>query len=296
VDLSDVLLSGAGDARPKLAAIPALEERLARGIAEARRAWPALALADDVFLRHLAEKLAQEANPDEALGAMHVADLYFACACASGDAAAIAELEGRFMPRAAAYFARNGSLAKHADELVQLVRMRLLVADGVARPRIAEYGGRAPFGAWFRVVFTRFAINYSASHRTEPTKDDDHLFTFAGADPELAYLRTHHREDLEAAFKETLASLPVKTANLLRLFYLQDVPADAIGGLYGVTARTIQRWVAGTRSRILRDVEGRLGARLGLTGSQVGSLIAVMRSQLDVSICRFFERPRGSAP
>lgn len=290
VRLSEALLSHAGEARERIAAAPALEETLAGLVAEARRAWPGFTVTDEAFLRHLGERLAAEPVP--ALEGVHAADLYLACACAAGDPGAIAELEARFMPRARAFFARNGSLAPHADELMQLVRMRLLVADGTARPRIAEYSGRAPFGAWFRVVVARFAMNYSAAHKLEPTTGDDALAA-PDPDPELAYLRAHHQADVDAAFAATLAALPPRTATLLRLYYLDGVPAEAIGKLHGVSGRTVQRWIADTRAQVLRETQQRLGEKLRLSASQVGSLIALMRSRVDVSIHRFFDPPEG---
>lgn len=291
--LSEVLLSRVGEARGRIAAVPGLDERLAGALAKAQQAWPGLALTDERFLLHFAEKLAEEPDPVAALGGLCVADLFFACACASGDPAAIAAFETRFMPRAASHFARNGSLAPHADELMQLVRMRLLVADGVDRPRIAEYSGRAPFGGWFSVVVKRIAIDYTDKHKLDPAGNAEKMPASPEPDPELEYLRIHHQGDLDAAFKEALASLPLKTANLLRLFYLEGVSADSAGALYGVTERSIHRLIARARSRIMRDTESRLGAKLNLTVSQVGTLIAIMRSQVDVSLHRFLGRPKG---
>jgi RNA polymerase sigma-70 factor (ECF subfamily) len=288
VRLGEALLSRAGAARARLAALPDLEASLTAMLAEARRAWPAIALGDEAFVAHLGERLAADVQAD--LAQVQGSDLYFAAACAAGDPAAVAELEARYMPRAASYFARNGSLAPHAEELMQLVRVRLLVSDAGARPRIAEYSGRAPFGAWFRVLVSRLAIDYADARKIEsrerqaPASPDP--------DPELELLRTHHRADLEAAFAATLAELPPATATLLRLYYFEGVSAEAIGKLQAASARTVQRRIADARAEILRQVHERLGARLQLPASQVGSLVRAMHSQVDVSIHRFFDGTR----
>jgi RNA polymerase sigma-70 factor (ECF subfamily) len=290
VRLGEALLSRAGAARARLAALPDLEGALTAMLEEARRAWPSVALGDEAFAQHLGERLAADAQAD--LAQVQASDLYFAAACAAGDPAAVAELEARYMPRAAAYFARNGSLAPHAEELMQLVRVRLLVSDGAARPRIAEYSGRAPFGAWFRVLVSRLAIDYADARKIDSSRERQ-APTSPDPDPELELLRTHHRADLEAAFAATLAALPPDTATLLRLYYFEGVSAEAIGKLHAASARTVQRRIADARAEILRQVHERLGARLQLPASQVGSLVRAMHSQVDVSIHRFFDGPRA---
>src|SRR5262245_38129003 len=74
-----------------------LSERLAELLKAAHEAWPDLSVSEDEFLRRIAQGI--EADPEagnilEALGAIHApGDLYLACACASGDARAIAALD-----------------------------------------------------------------------------------------------------------------------------------------------------------------------------------------------------------
>jgi RNA polymerase sigma-70 factor (ECF subfamily) len=287
---SEAFLPHLGQARDRIESLPGLEVRLTEIVQAARRAWPAIALADEVFLRHLAIKVAAETDPKEALTTLFTADLFLACACVAGIDAAVLAFETQYMPRAVAFFDRNGSLLPHRDELSQMLRTRLLVGEGDRSPSIAEYSGRAPFGAWFRVVVTRFAIDFSRTHKIEDSLGGAELLASRDPDPELALLRTHHARDLDAAFKEVLAALPPHTATLLRLYYLDGVSAEAIARLNHVGPRTVQRWLAGVRARILRDTQTRLGDKLGMSGSQVGSLLVLMQSQMDLSICRFLEK------
>lgn len=278
------LKEGAG----RFAGVRDLEGLLAAALSAGRAAWPALALAPGAFLQHLAAHVGASEAPRDALATVHAADLYLACACGLGVPAATAAFEGKYMRRAAAYFAQNGSLAPHSEELLQLVRMRVLMPDGAAGARIGEYSGRAPLGAWFRIVVARLAINFARTRRpSERTEPADGVAS-PGPDPEIAYLKSHHREDLEAAFRDTLEALPARTGNILRLFYFEGVSADAIGRSKGVTARTIQRWIARARTKILRDTQRRLAAKLQLSTSQVGGLMNLVQSQIDVSISRFF--------
>ncbi|MFP2932660.1 transcriptional regulator, partial [Pyxidicoccus sp. 3LG] len=61
-----------------------LEDVLASLYAAGRQAWPEVPLAEEDFLRHLAERLPPGDDVAGALAAVHAADLYLACACARG--------------------------------------------------------------------------------------------------------------------------------------------------------------------------------------------------------------------
>src|SRR5690348_7706382 len=84
------------------AALPSLEAVLAQVLAQARAAWPRVRLDEALFLRHLAERLPPGPEPERALLGLPAVDLYLACACLHGDAAAHAALEAHFLPKVAA--------------------------------------------------------------------------------------------------------------------------------------------------------------------------------------------------
>ncbi len=290
VTLAAPFLAALGPGKERFAGLPDLDQRLADIVGAAKREWPAVSLADQTFVAHLAERLPADEEPAAALAAVCGSDLFLACACAHGVPAAIAELESRYMPRAAATLAKNGSLASQKEELLQLIRMHILLAEHMPRPRIAEYSGRAPLGAWFRVVVSRFIIDYARAHSVPLPPDEPDLLATPTPDPELAYLKVNHGKDLEVAFRETLAALPPRLANVLRLSYIEGVAADAIGAMYKVSGRTVQRWIADARVKILERTQARLGERLRLPESQVDSIIVLVQSQIDASICRFFDK------
>lgn len=252
----------------------------------ARAAWPAVRLPAEDFVAHLGEKLAEDANPARAFDEVLGADLYLACACAHAEPAAIEAFEKHFFSRVAMRLA--GSVPERkADDIVQTLRVRLLAGDTNPRPRIAEYGGRAPLAVWLRVVAARFAIDVARARTLPDGSQPVETLRAQQPDPEIAYLKSHHREDLEAAFRDTLAGLSPKTANMLRLSYIDGVPTLSIAKLYRVSERTAQRWIADARDRVLQETQRRLGERLRLSASEVGSLIGLVQSQIDVSICKF---------
>ena len=260
---------------------------LAAAVAAGRAAWPGLSLADEDFVGHLATAVADALEPLPALEAIHAADLYLACACAAGDPGAIALFDQHLLPQVGRAWAVGHRLADFADEVRQSLRIRLLVGtDGP--PRIARYTGRGPLAAWVRVAATRLALDLRRQKRPESgtCADEDEVASLRapGPDPQLEYLKARYATELGEALRATLDALSSRTASVLRLHYQEGMTVDAIGTMYRVSGRTVQRWLAEARRTILGETRRLLSARLGLDDSRLESLIGLVRSRLDVSI------------
>jgi RNA polymerase sigma-70 factor (ECF subfamily) len=277
------------------AALAALEESLGALWDKARAGWPDLALARDGFLRHVAERLGGEGEPKRRLEGLHAADLYLAYGCAVGDAAALAAFERHFMPQVTAYLGRKDALAGLGDDLKQQLRARLLVADGVLVPRIGQYSGRGPLGAWLRVAAARLAINMREAERPTVPMDDEAPAALRTAieDPELAYLRVHYGHALREAIREALAALEPRQATVLRLFFFESMTHEAIGAVLQASERTARRWVSEARARILDLVRQRLADRLSVPEGQLDTIIRLAREDLGASIVQVLKDPRG---
>jgi RNA polymerase sigma-70 factor (ECF subfamily) len=61
--------------------------------------------------------------------------------------------------------------------------------------------------------------------------------------------------------------------------------------MYGVSNRTVQRWLAELKDDVLQRMREGLKARLALNASELDSLLRLMQSQLQVSL----QRVLGSA-
>lgn len=276
--------------RPELVAAP-----LAAAVEAGRAAWPGVSLADETFVAHLAARLADAPAILSALGAVHAADLYLACACAAGDPSAIGLFDQHVLPVVGRAWAAGHRLADFADEVRQSLRIRLLVGiDGP--PRIASYTGRGPLAAWVRVAATRLALDLRRQKRPESGGDEDEVASLRapGPDPELEYLKTRYATELGEALRATLDALSSRTANVLRLHYQEGMTVDAIGTMYRVSGRTVQRWLAEARRTILGETRRLLSERLGLDDSRLESLIGLVRSRLDVSIYEHLRAPTGA--
>jgi RNA polymerase sigma-70 factor (ECF subfamily) len=265
---------------------PGLERLLAAHLEAARGAWPGVELAPAVFLPYLAARVLDGAAASTALPRLCVTDLFLACACAAGDARALAHLEHAFLPAISDYVRRLDPSAPFGDEVRQVMRERLLVRQGGRPPRITAYSGEGPLGGWLRVVAIRTARNLRRSHR--PAVPLEGVAARAPApDPEVAYLRRRCEQELQRALKLTIAGLPADERTVLRLYYLDGLTVQAIGVIYRVHASTITRWIARTRQQVLAETQRLLREHMQLGASELASVMGLVGSQLDLSVCRW---------
>jgi RNA polymerase sigma-70 factor (ECF subfamily) len=268
------------------AEVPTLETVLAEVLASARAAWPRVRLEEAVFLHHLAERLPPGPASERTLRELHGADLYLACACARGDAAAHAALEAGFLPKVAAAVARVDGAADVASEVCQVLREKLLTSEAGRPPRIADYQGQGPLAAWLRAAAVRTALNLRRSAHRKARAEEEALAdaTVPGSHPELEHLRQQHRADFQAALAESLAALSPRERTVLRLHLVEGLALERIGAMYRTHKSTVSRWLARAREQVLEGTRARLAERLRLSPDELHSLLRDMPGQLDLSL------------
>lgn len=238
-----------------------------------RAAHPDIELSYDRFAARLAGRAIE---PTARAG-----DLYLAVACEEQLAPALAKFEADLMARLRSLLRRTESDRALIDELVQTVRVRVLVGDP---PRIASYTGGGSLIGWLKVMAVRLhanAIRDRKRERIEPTDElDDHAANLIA--PERALLDGAHGPALRAALSSGLRALPQRERAILRFHYVEGLALDRIGQMYGVNKSTVSRWLQGARDRL---VEGAL-AQLGVEGSttELLSLCRQVISRLDLTL------------
>jgi RNA polymerase sigma-70 factor (ECF subfamily) len=262
----------------------ALDATLARIIEQAHRKWPGVLVAPDVFAEHVAERTPDEADPLDALADMHVVDLYLACACSTGDPAAIAHFESKIMPAVGPAVARIDPDPEVGREIAEEVRVRLLV-DGENGPaRIRSYIGRGPLTSWVQVTAMRLAYSHKRKKRVEvPDADRLAALPVGGSDAEMDRIRAEFAGPFKAAFSAALGSLSPRERNVLRLHLLEGLNTETIGRMYRVHRATVARWIARSHETVLRETRKAL-AREGIGRDDFDSFMRLVRSQLEVSI------------
>lgn len=263
-------LDAAGVAGEAGAAGALLRERLA--VARAR--WPAVKLTDAAFFEHVA----RHAPPDPVvLQALHLEDLFFACACAKADPAALAVLEASILSQVPRWIARFEGVP--ADDVQQELRQKLLLG---ASAHLLAYQGKGALARWIRVAATRAAID--VQRRQRPVADDPIEQLFAGPDPEIDFVKLRDREAVRSVLHDAMRALPAREATLLRLHHIEGVSLERLGELERVHRATIARWLADARALVLDQVRKLLRERLRLSEEEGDSLLRLLRSRLDLSI------------
>ena len=266
---------------------PSYSDVVVRFVAAASAAEPSLGLDEAAFAVHVAQ-LADGGTT--ALADASPADVALAWAAGQGNARAIAAIERRHLPAARIAVARILG-DDRTDDAMQQVRTKLFVGEN-GQPRIAEYQGRGSLPGWLRVVAVRAALSLRrASKRIEDREtSDDHVFDLAGPiDPELDHLKSRYRGELKAAFQSALGALSARDRNLLRLHFVDRLTIDDLGAMHNVHRATVARWIAALREKLFEATREDLTRRLGVNRSEFESLVALVRSQLDVSLHRFLD-------
>ena len=272
----------------------ALQQRLDRCLAEARSRWPGVVVDDSRFLPFLAERVpvGHADTVEQALDALKTCDLFLCCACLAGDQQALARFAEEHLAVGLSAVASMESSSALADDIGQILNQRLLVGGEERPPKLAAYAGRGELASWVRVAAVRIALDHLRSDsRRGRQLDEDALLDIASPeqDQELSYLKRLYRQQFKAAFQAALAALESRDRNVLRLQLLDRLNIDQVGAIYDVHRATVARWNVKLRDRLLTETRKILLARLKIDRSEFESIMRLIQSQFDVSICRHLD-------
>lgn len=225
------------------------------------------------------------------------AEMYLACGCSRGDAAALSAFEKHYLSAVTGAVAHMKLSAALVDDVRQQVREKLLVARDGARPRIDDYAAQGRLRGLVSVVAVRTAISALRKTRREVFVGDDDLARLPTAerDPELAYMKEMYRAEFKTAFEAAIRALGSRDRNLLRMHLLSGVTLEKLADMYGVHRATVVRWLAKVRKTLFSDTRKRMRARLEVSPAELDSLMRLIESRLDVSVQRMLHTMDGSA-
>lgn len=261
-----------------------LEQSLEQILLAAHATWTSVSVADEVFVEHLARCVRDDEPILETLATLHTCDLFLACACVNGDRAAVAAFDEAFVARL--QMGSKEGTGTFGSELKQALRERVLVGQPGARPRLATYSGRGPLSGWLKVAAARLAVDLRREQKSDARAAQRDV-PLPPLDPELAYLKARYRVEFQDAIKEGFSALSPRELTLLRLHFLEQMPTSSIARMYRVSARSVQRWIAAAQSTVVEVVRRYLHARLTLSESELTSLLALVLSQLTLSLHQF---------
>ena len=132
------------------------ERAVEAAYASAVARWPGLTIGAAEVAARFAE-LQLEPQQLQAHLTSRGAEMVITAAAAAADPVAINAVDREFLTPARAVMQRYTRDAAQADELVQQLRIHMLVAAGNDAPRIARFDGRAALGAWISMPRARWA-------------------------------------------------------------------------------------------------------------------------------------------
>lgn len=276
--------------REAFAGMHDLENRLAVLVTDGRNQWPDLKLDPLAFVAFVAARLPEDRPADEALATIRAADLYLTCACARGQVSALRAFDSRFMGEVTLGLARMNVSAAQVDEVKQLVRHKLFLAENGNPGKIAEYSGRGDLRRWVRSIAVRTCLNELRRHKRMIPASDDRLLADMSSDeddPELAYMKERYRHQFREAFVRAVQTLSDREQALLRYHHVDGLNIDEIGAIYRVHRVTAYRWVEKARESLVAGIQKILIAQLDVENRDYQSILRLIRSQIHLSLVRF---------
>jgi RNA polymerase sigma-70 factor (ECF subfamily) len=258
-----------------------LESELRVRWATARAAWPDIAIDPGAFMQFLAERSDQGLPPAE-----RTADLFIACACSLGLPQALHAFRRHYRNAIAQAIGRIDPSDTFLDDVVQALALKLFVRAGEAAPGIAQYRGRSTLRGWLSTAAARTALNL---RRTKAEQEHEEMRSGMAAvesraNPEILLLKARCKSEFESSIRAVLAAMPAEQRTLLLLQIADGLTLPQLAARQRVSRATVARRLAAAREALFEGTRRELRQRLRLTASEYESLIALIRSQLEVDL------------
>jgi RNA polymerase sigma-70 factor (ECF subfamily) len=264
-------------------------KRLAELCDEAHRGYPTLEIDD----RDLVQQIARRAPASELLANYlqhcHAGDLAVASQAARGSQIAIAELERVHRQTIEAACRRFAGPGQTADDLRQILRTKLFVADTNKVPKIGDYAGQGFLDNWLRVTAVRVFLDLTKrKDRTRETsaEDDDILALPNPGDLQLDVVKAEYRTAVASAMHEGAQALEPGDRHLLRQHFVAGLSIDQLGAVLGIHRATAARRIQRAREQLVAETRKQLAIKLKLPESELDEVIGLVMSRLDVSIAK----------
>jgi RNA polymerase sigma-70 factor (ECF subfamily) len=270
---------------------PAVGPRLVELVGEARKAYPDFELDE----RALAIAIAQRApttDVDGYLARCRSGDLAIAAAAANGSAPAIAELERAHRTTIDATCRRFAGPGQTADDLKQILRAKLFVAEPGKQPKVADYAGQGFLDNWLRVTAVRVFLDLLKRKdrtRETPAEDEDVLALPQPGDLQLDVVKAEYRAAVASAMQEGAAALEPGDRHLLRQHLVAGLSIDQLGAVLGIHRATAARRIARAKEQLVAETRHQLAVKLKLDERELDDVIGLVMSRLDVSIGKLLQ-------
>ncbi|HEX8699752.1 MAG TPA: sigma-70 family RNA polymerase sigma factor [Myxococcaceae bacterium] len=262
--------------------------------------WPTVQVPAESFVKHLAERLpdvAPESPLEPLLQELSLGELYLACGCLQGSRAAIELFDRHYLAKLPAQLRNPNQSDALIEDVCQQVRMKLLLTTPESTPKIGDYRGKGRLMTWVRVTASRMAIKLQTGDKLAPPDDPDKLFGSMPSgelDGELALIKRRYQKEFREATLQAFSTLSDEMRHLLRLYFVDRLSSYEIASLFRVDQATISRRLKKAREHVYDETRNKLQAQLGLSPQDFKSFLAVVNSQLNLSISQLLGEEDGA--
>ena len=246
-------------------------------------------VSDEAFLAYLGARL-PGGDALTAVRRVRAVDLYLACACATGDPAALKAFEERILEPVDASMKKMNLPPSAVDEARQYLRTILFLSEKDRGPRIGEYRGAGALKAWVRAGAVRASLR--AGYRPKGQVDVDAAVleqVAAPGDHEFDYVQKRYGDDFKRAIWTAFRTLSAEQRNVLRHHFAHGLTIDDLATLYKVHRATAARRLASARGALAEQTREVLAEHLGARPSEVESIARVVLNGLDVTLERLLK-------
>jgi RNA polymerase sigma-70 factor (ECF subfamily) len=241
-----------------------------------RAAYPEIQISDEIIVSALAGRELEPRYP---------ADLFLATVALTGDSAALRVIDRLLVEVRPAL--RGVVLDHDVDELVQELRVRLVVGSVTKGATLGSYTGKGPLRAWLRVALLRAGLDRRRKPQDALLDETEWLAIPSDEpDPALAALRRTAAPAVRTALELAVAHLDSRDRLILRQHLIDGLAPPELATLYRVHRVTAFRWLATIKRRVLEDVRAQLARELGIADTALDSLMRRMRDSVAPTVER----------
>jgi len=267
---------------------PDVARRLAQLCDEAHKSYPALEIDDRDLITQIAKR-APAGDLANYLQHCHAGDLAVATQAARGSQPAISELERAHKNTLEAACRRFAGPGQTADDLKQILRAKLFVAEPGKTPKISDYAGQGFLDNWLRVTAVRVFLDLTKRKdrtRESSAEDDDILALPNPGDLQLDVVKAEYRAAVTQAMHEGARALEPGDRHLLRQHFVAGLSIDQLGSVLGIHRATAARRISRAREQLVAETRKQLGLKLKLPDTELDEVLGLVMSRLDVSIAK----------
>lgn len=218
---------------------------------------------------------------------VHAEDLLICCGCVAAERTALTVFMAEYDPVIATALRRLRLSPSLAQDVHQDLLRQLIVGDENSPPMLAAYSGQGKLLRWLKVVTAR-----TGRRQLEKAKKLVPMELFSVSDQivepaTLAGAKMRFRDEFKLAFKQALAGLEGRDANLLRFRYIDGLKLEQIAAIHNVHLSTIHRRIERIREHLAEATHRVLAEQLQVADGECASLIRELQSNFDLTLASF---------